>query len=140
MGLGNISISENYPEVSKDEMLAKLDVLKEPFLNNFNPDIKERIDRIKRVQALVEENFDEFHAALRSDFGSRHEQMSLVSDTMPVVNNAKYVLKNIKKWMKPEKRKPNFPLGLLGAKTFVQFQPYGVIGIISPWNFISFFI
>ena len=135
MGLGNISISENYPEVSKDEMLAKLDVLKEPFLNNFNPDIKERIDRIKRVQALVEENFDEFHAALRSDFGSRHEQMSLVSDTMPVVNNAKYVLKNIKKWMKPEKRKPNFPLGLLGAKTFVQFQPYGVIGIISPWNF-----
>ena len=93
MGLGNISISENYPEVSKDEMLAKLDVLKEPFLNNFNPDIKERIDRIKRVQALVEENFDEFHAALRSDFGSRHEQMSLVSDTMPVVNNAKYVLK-----------------------------------------------
>ena len=135
MGLGNISISENYPEVSKDEMLAKLDVLKEPFLNNFNSDIKERIDRIKRVQALVEENFDEFHAALRSDFGSRHEQMSLVSDTMPVVNNAKYVLKNIKKWMKPEKRKPNFPLGLLGAKSFVQFQPYGVIGIISPWNF-----
>ena len=61
MGLGNISISENYPEVSKDEMLAKLDVLKEPFLNNFNPDIKERIDRIKGVQALVEENFDEFH-------------------------------------------------------------------------------
>ena len=60
MGLGNISISENYPEVSKDEMLAKLDVLKEPFLNNFNPDIKERIDRIKRVQALVEENFDDF--------------------------------------------------------------------------------
>ena len=51
MGLGNVGISETYPEVSKDIMEAKLDVLKERFLTNYNPDIKERIDRIKRVQA-----------------------------------------------------------------------------------------
>ena len=54
---------------------------------------------------------------------------------MPVINNAKDALKNIKRWVKPDKRKPNFPLGLLGAKAYVQFQPYGVVGVISPWNF-----
>ncbi len=135
MGLGNISITGNYPEVSKDTMLSKLNVLKEPFLRNFNPNINDRIDRIKRIQKLVEENIDAFHKSLREDFGSRHEQLSLMADTMPVINNAKHALKNIKKWVKQDNRKPNFPLGLLGSKAYVQFQPYGVVGIISPWNF-----
>tara|TARA_B100001057_G_scaffold209354_2_gene210053 strand:- start:4778 stop:6235 length:1458 start_codon:yes stop_codon:yes gene_type:complete len=135
MGLGGVGIAENYPEVSKEVMQEKLDVLKETFATNYNPDINERIDRIKRLQSLVEENIDRFHNALQSDFGSRHEQLSLLSDTLPVINNAKDALKHIKKWTKPEKRKPNFPLGLLGGKAFVQFQPYGVVGIISPWNF-----
>ena len=135
MGLGNISITGNYPEVSKETMLSKLNTLKEPFQKNFNPDVNDRIDRIKRIQTLVEENIDDFHRALRLDFGTRHEQLSLMADTMPVINNAKHALKNIKKWIKPEKRKPNFPLGLLGSKAYVQFQPYGVVGIISPWNF-----
>ena len=96
MGLGNISITGNYPEVSKDIMLSKLNILKEPFLENFNPNINDRIDRIKRIQKLVEENIEAFHKSLREDFGSRHEQLSLMADTMPVINNAKHALKNIK--------------------------------------------
>lgn len=135
MGLGNIAISENYPEVSREEMESKLKVLKEKFLTSYNPSFNERKDRIERLQKLVEVNSDAFHKALEEDFGTRHEQLSLLSDTLPVINNAKDVLKHLKKWMKPEKRKPNFPLGLLGSKAFVQFQPYGVVGIISPWNF-----
>ena len=135
MGLGNIAISENYPEVSREEMESKLKVLKEKFLTSYNPSFNERKDRIERLKKLVEVNSDAFHKALEEDFGTRHEQLSLLSDTLPVINNAKDVLKHLKKWMKPEKRKPNFPLGLLGSKAFVQFQPYGVVGIISPWNF-----
>src|SRR5690606_33812589 len=37
--------------------------------------------------------------------------------------------------MKPEKRKVQFPLGLLGARARVEYQPLGTVGIISPWNF-----
>ena len=38
--------------------------------------------------------------------------------------------------MKPEKRKTSPALlGLFGAKAEVRFQPKGVVGIISPWNF-----
>ena len=28
-----------------------------------------------------------------------------------------------------------FPLGLLGAKAWIEFQPKGVVGVIAPWNF-----
>jgi coniferyl-aldehyde dehydrogenase len=38
--------------------------------------------------------------------------------------------------MRPEKRKAGpFPLNLLGAKARVEYQPLGVVGVISPWNF-----
>ena len=38
--------------------------------------------------------------------------------------------------MRPERRRTTPPiLGLLGAKAEVRFQPKGVVGIISPWNF-----
>ena len=90
--------------------------------------------RINRLKVLVEENSDAFHKALQNDFGTRHEQLSLLSDTLPIIAAQTYY-KNLKKWMKPEKRKPNFPLGLLGAKAFIHNQPFGVVGIISPWNF-----
>ena len=37
--------------------------------------------------------------------------------------------------MKSDRRKPEFPFGLIGAKAEVQFVPKGSVGIISPWNF-----
>jgi coniferyl-aldehyde dehydrogenase len=38
--------------------------------------------------------------------------------------------------MKPQKRKTTPAiLGLFGAKAEVQYQPKGVVGVISPWNF-----
>jgi coniferyl-aldehyde dehydrogenase len=38
--------------------------------------------------------------------------------------------------MKREKRKVSPAiLGLLGAKAYIEYQPKGVVGIISPWNF-----
>src|SRR5205085_6113220 len=43
---------------------------------------------------------------------------------------------NVKKWMRPERRKVSPAiLGILGAKAHIEFQPKGVVGIISPWNF-----
>ena len=135
MGLGGISSNDGLPETSLDFMTEKLLKLKEPFLQSFNPSAKSRKDRINRVIQLIEENSDALHTAISKDFGSRHEQMSQLTDTLATVSHAKHVLKKIDQWMKPEKRKARFPLNLLGSSAYVQHQPYGVIGIIAPWNF-----
>ena len=135
MGLGGINASTGHQEVSREDLESTLSILKRRFIDGSYPDLNERIDRITRLKTLVENNTDDFHKALENDFGTRHEQLSLLADTLPVIGSANNALKNIRKWMKPEKRKPNFPLGLLGAKAFIQAQPYGVVGIISPWNF-----
>jgi coniferyl-aldehyde dehydrogenase len=43
-------------------------------------------------------------------------------------------MKHLKEWMKPETRKTNKPMNLLGGKSQVRYFPKGVVGIISPWN------
>jgi len=50
------------------------------------------------------------------------------------VNTLKFVKKNIRKWMKPERRRAPFPMNLLGARADIYYQPKGVVGIMSPWN------
>ena len=61
-------------------------------------------------------------------------------DDLRFLGVASWMEKNLKKWMRTEKRKAAIaPLGsalsLLGARAEVRYQPKGVVGAISPWNF-----
>ncbi|MEO0499158.1 MAG: coniferyl aldehyde dehydrogenase [Pseudomonadota bacterium] len=94
-----------------------------------------RKDRLKRGIALVLDNKDAFVAALSEDFGHRSPEQSLFTDIMSSIGPMKHALKHIDSWMKPEKRKVDFPLNILGAKARIEYQPLGVVGVISPWNF-----
>ena len=94
-----------------------------------------RRERIDRVIALMRKHGEAFAAALSEDFGHRSRVQSLLTDVVATIRSAKHAKKHLSSWMKPEKRPLDFPLGLLGAKARVEFQPKGVIGIIAPWNF-----
>ncbi|MEL7197235.1 MAG: coniferyl aldehyde dehydrogenase [Pseudomonadota bacterium] len=94
-----------------------------------------RKDRIKRAMALVKENGEEFCKAMAADFGSRSMHQSMLTDVAATIGAGKHALKHMDKWAKTEKRPVQFPLGLLGAKAEVRYEPKGVIGILSPWNF-----
>ncbi|MDZ4306539.1 coniferyl aldehyde dehydrogenase [Allopontixanthobacter sp.] len=94
-----------------------------------------RRDRVKRAIALLVDHGDDLAQAMSADFGNRSVPMSLLTDIASTVNFGKYCLKHMDNWAKPEKRKVQFPLGLLGAKAELRFEPKGVIGIMSPWNF-----
>ena len=74
--------------------------------------------------------------AMSSDFGHRSTHQSLFTDIAGSIGPLRIAQKRIKEWMRPEKRKAGpFPLNLLGAKARVEYQPLGVVGLISPWNF-----
>lgn len=94
-----------------------------------------RRDRVRRAMDLLKDNADELCAAMSADFGNRSPVQSMITDIAGTVSFGKYCLKNMEKWAKPEKRHVQFPLGLLGAKAELRYEPKGVIGILSPWNF-----
>jgi coniferyl-aldehyde dehydrogenase len=94
-----------------------------------------RKDRLRRAIALILDNKDRLVAAISEDFGHRSTEMTLVTDIMSSLKPLKHAIKHLDAWMKPENRPLDFPMKLLGARARVEFQPKGVIGIISPWNF-----
>ena len=94
-----------------------------------------RRDRLKRLKTLLTENGDALCAAMSADFGNRSREMSMMSDIVAGIGLINYCQRNLSRWSRPEKRHTNFPLGLLGARSELRYEPKGVIGIVSPWNF-----
>ena len=104
------------------------------------PSLELRTDRLDRVVSMVTKYEKEIISALQEDFGNRDPVMSAATEVGSVVGPMIHAKKNLKKWMKIEKRKAAIaPLGsalsLLGAKAEIRYQPKGVVGAISPWNF-----
>jgi len=94
-----------------------------------------RRDRIDRAIALLIDHKDAFAKAVSADFGHRSTEQTLMTDIMPSVGALKHARKHFEAWSRDEKRKAMFPLGLIGAKAKVVYQPKGVVGVIAPWNF-----
>ena len=104
------------------------------------PSLELRSDRLDRVVSMVTKYKSEIISALQEDFGNRDPVMSAATEVDSVIGPMMHAKKNLKKWMKTEKRKAAIaPLGsalsLLGAKAEIRYQPKGVVGAISPWNF-----
>ncbi|MEX0342490.1 MAG: coniferyl aldehyde dehydrogenase [Erythrobacter sp.] len=94
-----------------------------------------RRDRIERAMKLLKDHGEELCKVMAADFGNRSPHQSMITDIAGTVNFGKYCLKHMDRWARPEKRHVQFPLGLLGAKAEVRYEPKGVVGILSPWNF-----
>jgi coniferyl-aldehyde dehydrogenase len=123
-------------EISRDAMLALLDRQREDYLKEGVVSAATRRDRLERAISLLMTHQDRLVEAMSSDFGHRSAHQSLFTDIAGSVGPLRHAQKHLEKWMRPEKRKAGpFPLNLLGAKARVDYQPLGVVGVISPWNF-----
>jgi len=116
------------------DLLEILDCQRTAFQREGHVELETRIDRIDRCIALLVDNTDAICEAVDKDFGCRSKYVTQLTDIMNSVGTLKFVKKNIKKWIKSEKRSAPVPMGLFGAKTRVHYQPKGVVGIMTPWN------
>ncbi|MGE0741332.1 MAG: coniferyl aldehyde dehydrogenase [Hyphomonadaceae bacterium] len=123
-------------EQTKARMQAVLEAQKRAQLSKGPPSAALRKDRLNRCVSLLVTHQDDFIAALDQDFGARSPDMSRLTDIAGAIGPLKEARDNLDKWMRPQKRKVTpAPLAVFGAKAEVRYQPKGVVGIISPWNF-----
>ena len=100
------------------------------------PTAEQRIERIDRCIGLLIDHRAQIEEALNADFGSRSREATAFTDVAGSIGPLKHAKAHLAKWMRPEKRKTTPAiLGLFGAKAEIRFQPKGVVGVISPWNF-----
>lgn len=129
-------MSESYEETSQSQMQSILDRQRAAYLAEGVVSSETRMDRLERAVQVVKKHQKAFVQAMNEDFGHRSEHQSLFTDVASSVGPLRHAQQNLNRWQKKDKRKvtPGI-LALLGAKAWVEYQPLGVVGVISPWNF-----
>ena len=112
-------------------MRALFDRQRAAFAEEGTPSYEVRIDRTNRLIALMVDNKDEIASALNEDFGHRSTEASLLTEVWWIIDSYKYNKLHLREWMQPEIHEAMFP----DAEARVEYQPKGVVGVVSPWNF-----
>jgi coniferyl-aldehyde dehydrogenase len=97
------------------------------------PSFEVRIDRLRRLRAVIEANENSFEQAISADFGHRASVETTIAETLFLYVEIKHAIKHLRKWMAP--RRIATALQFMPAKNRLIPQPLGVVGIIAPWNY-----
>ena len=92
-----------------------------------------RRDRLLRMKTLIDNHGTALAEAVQKDFGVRSPQLTEIADLFVLRTLLSHTLKSLPKWMRPQK--VSTPLYLQPACAYLQRQPLGVVGVVSPWNY-----
>lgn len=109
---------------------------KQAFRQRPMPTAAERLSNLSSLRRVLVKYQDELAQAVSDDFGHRSLDETKIAEILTSLESIKYYRKNLRKWMRPEKRH----VGLLQApgSARVYYQPLGVVGVIVPWNYPIF--
>lgn len=97
------------------------------------PAYEQRLDDLKRLRERLDARLDEMAKAISTDFGNRSLHETLLGEASVVFAEIDDALHNLKRWMKPKRRKAGWKMW--PAKAEIRYVPLGVVGIIAPWNY-----
>lgn len=109
---------------------------KRAFNKDRYPSYESRVADLKLLKSAIHREKENLLRALEQDFGYRSHDESMLGDIFSSLSSIDYTIKHLRRWMKPQKRK----VGIVfqPAKAEIHYQPLGVVGIISPWNYPVF--
>jgi len=103
--------------------------------NAYNSSLRDvfvREKRLKALQAEIKLRRSEIANAVYLDFKKHHLETEL-TEIHTTLAELKYTLKNLYKWTKP--KRVCTPLTLFHARSYLYYEPKGVVLIMSPWNY-----
>lgn len=92
--------------------------------------------RIEALEALLQSIFryeDILVEAVSADFGQRSPYETRLLDIFPVVDEIRYIKRNLRRWMQPRRAPVNWQF--LPSRAKIIYQPLGVVGVIGAWNY-----
>ncbi|RYX93839.1 MAG: coniferyl aldehyde dehydrogenase [Comamonadaceae bacterium] len=92
-----------------------------------------RRERLLKIRKLLDDHGPALAQAVQADFSVRSPQLTEIADIFVLRALLAHTLKHLGRWMKPQK--VSTPVYLLPSRAYLQRQPLGVVGIISPWNY-----
>jgi aldehyde dehydrogenase (NAD+) len=95
-------------------------------------DVNSRVQKLGLLKKVILKYEPEITQALRSDLGKSAFE-TYATEIGFILEEINYTLKNLSSWAKVKKVKT--PLTLFPGKSFIHPEPYGVVLLISPWNY-----
>lgn len=123
------------------EALTKVDLLEPIRIFNLqkanqqniaNTTARERKEKLARLHQAVLRYRQEIKEALHQDF-RKHPMEVDIAEIYKITSDIKHTQAHLSRWMRP--RKVGTPLAQLGTRSYIHYEPKGVVLIISPWNF-----
>ena len=94
--------------------------------------VEARLKALRKLYAAIYGHQREIHAALREDLGKSNFE-SYMCETGMVLDEISCMLKHLRRWAKDE-TVPT-PLAQFHSHSYRKPSPYGVVLIMSPWNY-----
>ena len=95
--------------------------------------VKWRIQQLKKLKKTVIAHETEFEEALAEDLG-RSKVEAYLCDIGPIVTEINEIIRGLRRWARPERHFSGF-MCFPSMVTKVYKMPYGVLLVISPFNF-----
>ncbi|MEM5948042.1 aldehyde dehydrogenase family protein [Spirochaetia bacterium 38H-sp] len=117
----------------KEELFSIVDKAREAQKKWEKTPIKQRIKRIKKIKDYLAANADKIAKQISKENGKTPTE-ALATEVLPASIAVSYYCRTAKRFLKPY-RPAGSSLLLFNKKAEIISQPYGVVGIISPWNY-----
>lgn len=114
----------NYEELIKEQRAF--------FNNRTTGDISFRKQSLTALQKAIRKYEKELSEALRKDLGKAPFE-SYMTEIGFILSEIRHTLKHLNKWAAAKRCKT--PLFLFGSTSHTRPEPYGIVLILSPWNY-----
>ncbi|TYO67109.1 coniferyl aldehyde dehydrogenase [Bradyrhizobium hipponense] len=103
------------------------------FLREGAPSLAQRRADLSKFRAAIIGHRKAIEDAINADFGHRSRHETAIMEVGGIAEGTKYLIRNLRKFMAPTRRHVALHMRMGNAR--VEYQPLGVVGVMSPWNY-----
>jgi coniferyl-aldehyde dehydrogenase len=103
------------------------------YLRDGAPSLTKRRSDLKKFKAAMLARRSAIEDAINTDFGHRSRHETALMEILGVVQGIDYLERNLRRFMRPTRRR--IALDMRFGSNRIEYQPLGVVGVISPWNY-----
>src|SRR6201987_3902387 len=95
--------------------------------------LRERCEMLRQLADAIFERRDDISGVITRETGKPRAE-AILAEGLLALDTANFIARQAPRWLRPE-RVPHHNIALKAKSGWLEFEPHGVVAIISPWNF-----
>lgn len=119
-------------DVTKEEIIEIVERQRRFYRDGHTLPVERRIAALKRLKQVILAHEEEIAEALYQDLGKSADE-SYMCETGMVISEINYMLSHVRRFAR--EKNVATPLAQFASRSFQKPSPYGVVLVMSPWNY-----